>query len=243
MIKGVDVYAGDNEINWAKVKNTGYDFAFIKATQGTSIKDIQYKTNIQNAQYNNLLTGSYHFFEATGNASDQAKYFLDYVGDMNGQLLPVLDAERKGGMTVAQYSRSVQAWLDVVENAIGKKPIIYVNNDYAINSLTHTFREYPLWLAHWGESKPSGKIGGWDKWVWWQNSANATVDGLPNIGGADTDYFDGTIEQLRTYLIEGPTTTQIQVIDHAQGNVIETLQMVLNGDHIVDQKKLYVRKN
>jgi len=161
---------------------------------------------------------------------------------MEGQILPVIDAESHGGMTNEQYSASVQVWLDVVEAAISRKPIIYCSRDYAMNWLTPTFGEYPLWLAQWTLATPSGKVGGWDNWTFWQNAANATVPGLPNHGDTDIDKFDGTMVDLGEYVIGADLTTPVKVVDHGTGALIETLQMVPGGDHIVDQGKLYVKR-
>ena len=244
MLKGVDVYSGDKVIDWGKVRSAGNDFAFIKASQGTTIHDARHEINIQGAQAAGLLVGSYHFFMPTSDAANQAKFFLSCVGDLTGQLIPIIDAEKRGGMTVEAYSASVQAWLDVVEETIGRKPGIYVNGDYAESQLTHTFGEYPLWLAAWNTLPPSGNVGGWTGWTWWQNDAYATVPGMPNINGVDTDRYDGTIAQLRTHVIGSvtPQTTPVRVVDHGTNAVIETLQMVPSGDHIADQGKLYVKR-
>ena len=247
MLKGCDVYAGDGIIDWAKVKAAGVEFAFIKASQGTTIHDARHATNGGVAKVAGLLFGSYCFFEPTSNASDQAKYFIECVekdGGFDGQLIPIIDAEKRGGMTVNQYSASIQAWLDVVEAHIGRKPGVYVNGEYAENQLAHTFGEYPLWLATWTTTPPSGRVGGWTGWTWWQNDAYATVPGMPNTNGVDTDRFNGTLDDLKKFIIGAPaeTTTPVRVIDHASGTLLETLNMVKSGDHIADQGKLYVKK-
>ncbi len=244
MLKGVDVYTGDGTIDWVKVKASGYDFAFIKASEGTGIHDARHASNIKAAKAAGLLVGSYHFFLPNWNGSAQAKFFIECVeedGGFDGQIIPIIDAEKRGGMTVAEYSKSVQAWLDVVESHIGRKPGIYVNVDYAENQLTPTFGAYPLWLAAWSSVPPSGHVGGWSGWTWWQNSAYATVPGMPNTSGVDTDRFSGTIDDLKKYVVGATQNTPVKVINHSTGAVIETLQMVPNGDHIATQGKLYVQ--
>jgi len=244
MLKGVDVYQGDGVIDWTRVKAAGHDFALIKASQGTTIDDGKHAANVANARSAGLVVGSYHFFEPTYNGSAQAKFFADCVGDFGGQIIPTIDAEKRGGMTVDEYTKSVQAWLDVIEHVIGRKPMIYVNRDYAVNQLNPSFGEYPLWLAQRKKTPPTGPIAGWSNWTFWQNDAYATVPGLPNVKGVDTDRFSGTLADLNGLIVGGqpqPTTTPVKVVNHETGELIETLNMVPNGNHIADDRKLYVR--
>src|ERR1035437_9218044 len=133
MLNGVDVYTGDGVIDWAHTYGSGVAFAFVKASEGIGIHDAKHASNIKNAKAAGLLTGSYHFFLPTSNATDQAKFFIDCVeqdGGFNGQMIPIIDAEKRSGMSITEYSASIQAWLDVVETHIGRKPGIYVNGDY-----------------------------------------------------------------------------------------------------------------
>jgi lysozyme len=240
-ILGCDVYSGDGDIDWAKVKKAGYDFAFIKASQGTTIKDSHYEINKKNAQDAGLLISAYEYFTPSSDAYNQARFFLDCVGDFDGMLPLCIDAEKRSGLSVEGYSKSIQAWLDVVEDVTGVPPIIYVNRDYAINSLTHTFGRYPLWLAQWQTAVPSGKVGDWDKWTFWQNSASASVSGLQNKNGADVDVFDGSFDNLKKMVIGQEQTTPIKIVNKKTGVLVANYDMVNGGNHIVDQGKVYVK--
>jgi GH25 family lysozyme M1 (1,4-beta-N-acetylmuramidase) len=73
MLKGIDVYAGDGTVNWEKVMAAGFRFAFIKASQGTSIHDSRHATNIRSARDAGLMVGSYHFFLPTSNAAERPR--------------------------------------------------------------------------------------------------------------------------------------------------------------------------
>jgi len=50
----------------------------------------------------------------------------------------------------------------------------------------------------------------------------------------------GFYRLLPARVSQEPQTNPVKVIDHATGAVIETLQMVKGGDHIGDQRKVYV---
>ncbi len=36
---GIDVFEGDGRVDWMAVKNSGKTFAFVRASEGVSIKD------------------------------------------------------------------------------------------------------------------------------------------------------------------------------------------------------------
>ncbi len=51
----------------------------------------------------------------------------------------------------------------------------------------------PLWLAHWGAADPDHEP--WASWLFWQNAGDQIA--LWCEGGADYDYFNGSIDDLR----------------------------------------------
>jgi GH25 family lysozyme M1 (1,4-beta-N-acetylmuramidase) len=59
-IQGIDVYNGDGAVNWNSVKSGGYDFAFVKATEGVNFIDARFATNMTNANSGGVYVGPYH---------------------------------------------------------------------------------------------------------------------------------------------------------------------------------------
>jgi GH25 family lysozyme M1 (1,4-beta-N-acetylmuramidase) len=59
-IPGIDVYSGDGAVNWTSVKNGGYQFAFVKATEGVNFIDARFNTNMTNANAAGVYVGPYH---------------------------------------------------------------------------------------------------------------------------------------------------------------------------------------
>ncbi|HEX8523815.1 MAG TPA: glycoside hydrolase family 25 protein [Tepidisphaeraceae bacterium] len=60
-IQGIDVYSGDGSVNWTSVKNAGYSFAFVKATEGVNFVDSRFTTNMTSANNAGVYVGPYHF--------------------------------------------------------------------------------------------------------------------------------------------------------------------------------------
>ena len=58
---GIDVSRYQGTINWTSVKNAGIQFAFIKATEGTSYKDPNFNANYTNSYNAGVIRGAYHF--------------------------------------------------------------------------------------------------------------------------------------------------------------------------------------
>src|SRR6476646_3093386 len=60
-IQGLDVSHYQGTINWTSVKNAGYSFTFMKATQGNTYVDPTFATNITGATSKGIYVGPYHF--------------------------------------------------------------------------------------------------------------------------------------------------------------------------------------
>jgi lysozyme len=72
-IQGIDVYSGDDRkvgnnwtINWTAVKNAGYKFVYIKATDGVNDIDPGFDVRFQAAASAGLYVGPYHFCRVNG---------------------------------------------------------------------------------------------------------------------------------------------------------------------------------
>ena len=126
-VPGIDVSYWNAGIHWPKVRATGQRFVFIKATEGDSYSDPTFDDNWLGAKSAGLLRGAYHFFRANRDPKKQAMRFTDYVKSMNdaGELPPVLDLETHDNQNKEKIIARAKTWLDLVEAAFGKKPVIY----------------------------------------------------------------------------------------------------------------------
>ena len=207
-VPGIDVSYWDSGIDWPKVRATGQRFMFTKATEGDFYADPTFDDNWVGAKKAGLLRGAYHFFRANVDPGKQARKFIDYVRTMNddGELPPVLDLETHDGQVKNKIISRAKAWLDEVEDAFGKKPIIY-SGQYFLQSYFSEAgggppswaKNYPLWLAQYpnsyipGSSKPYLPKG-WFEWTFWQYSDKGRVNGIN--ASVDMNVFNGTLEEL-----------------------------------------------
>lgn len=182
-VEGVDVSHYQGEIDWTKVKDDGIAFAIIKATQGTRSVDPRFKLNWAGAKKAGLSRGAYHFLEPDQDGSAQARHFLETVNFAAGDLIPVVDVERKGDALPA----TLKAFLAEVKRRLGVDAVIYVSPSFWNEHLADAFENplpNPLWIAEYGVSqpKPTRKIG---PWLVWQYSQSGRVDGI--AGPVDRD--------------------------------------------------------
>lgn len=164
-VLGIDVSKNQGQIDWVKVANGGYKFAFIKASEGIGYTDKNFAENIKSASINTLLVGPYHFARpaANKNPEDEAKWFLQAAGDYikRGYLRPVLDVEvppssypeaeieEMEAMSDSDLQDWVLRWMNYIEDKTGQIPILYTNRDYYSGKLKKLIDEenYDIWIS------------------------------------------------------------------------------------------------
>jgi GH25 family lysozyme M1 (1,4-beta-N-acetylmuramidase)/LysM repeat protein len=223
-VPGIDVSYWDAGIDWPKVRATGQRFVFVKATEAITYKDPTFDDNWFGAKSAGLLRGAYHFFRCNRDAKKQADFFIDYVKSFNdlGELPPVLDLETDDGQRRDKIVPAVKIWLDRVEAAFDKKPIIYSGQYFLQDYLSEAgggppawAKDYMLWLAQYPNQYIPGTQPflprGWFQWTFWQYSEKGRVNGIN--ADVDLNLFNGTLEELykfagAQFLTEKPVTPQ-----------------------------------
>lgn len=236
-VPGIDVSYWNSGIDWPKVRATGQRFMFAKATEADSYKDPTLGANWKGAKSAGMLRGAYHFFRCQVDPKKQAKNYIDYLKSMkdDGELPPVLDLELSDGMTKDKIIPRVKTWLDLVENAFGRKPIIYSGYYFLQDSLSEAgggppawAKDYPLWIAQYPHQYVEGTSPslprGWFKWTFWQYSEKGRLNGIN--ANVDLDVFNGTLEELykfggATMLTEEPKTPRTHKV--AAGDTFESV--------------------
>ncbi|MFN8413480.1 MAG: GH25 family lysozyme [Anaerolineales bacterium] len=258
-VPGIDVSYWDAGIDWPKVRATGQRFMIAKATEGITYKDQTFPGNWSGAKPAGLLRGAYHFFRCNVDAKKQADYFIDYVRATkdDGELPPVLDLETNDGMTKDKIVPAVKVWLDRVEAAFGKKPIIYSGQyflqDYfsvAGGGPPTWAKDYPLWLAQYPTAYQEGMQPtlprGWFAWTIWQYTDKGVVNGIN--AKVDMNLFNGTLEDLykfagakipdqtpKTYTIKKGDTFESIANDYGvtvRELAAANLQLLVTGDKL-----------
>jgi GH25 family lysozyme M1 (1,4-beta-N-acetylmuramidase) len=183
-VTGIDVSNWQRQIDWLAVAGTGHSFVFAKATEGTTFTDLTFPLNRSGARIAGMRFGAYHFARPSGSsdaavvasAIAQADYFLSVAEPLPTELLPVLDLESTGGLSVARLTLWTQTWLGHVVARTGLKPIVYVSPSFWKEKLGDSpvaaFGGHRLWIAHWTKAAlpilPGASWGGlgWSFWQW-----------------------------------------------------------------------------
>jgi GH25 family lysozyme M1 (1,4-beta-N-acetylmuramidase)/LysM repeat protein len=236
-VPGIDVSYWNSGIDWPKVRATGQRYVFIKASESTSYKDPTFDDNWFGAKSAGLLRGAYHFFRCNADARKQADSFIDYVKSFHddGELPPVLDLETHDGQRRDKIIPAAKIWLERVETAFDKKPIIYSGKfflqDYfseASGGPPSWAKDYPLWLAQYPNQYVSGMEPslprGWFRWTFWQYSEKGRINGIN--ASVDLNVFNGALEELYKLAgaqinIDRPQTPQKHTI--AAGDSFESI--------------------
>ena len=151
---GIDVSHHQDVIDWDKVAGTGVVFAFLKATEASTLVDRQFSFNWKETKKNGIVRGSYHFFRPRSPVEKQISNFLAVQGKLEvGDLPPVLDLEVPDSwrsLSLKKRIAIVRQWLDAVETALGIRPIIYLSSSFLADVLGRDpfLKDYLLWVAN-----------------------------------------------------------------------------------------------
>lgn len=152
-IVGVDVSSYQENVDFGKLKEQGVQFAYIKATEGSTHVDSSFKEKWADAQGAGVASGAYHYFVYSVSGSEQAQNFINTVGELDGRLIPAVDMELTpeevlNPPVVDDVVRGLKSFLAVVEEKYGVKPLIYSQKDYYDKYLAADFSSYPRWARN-----------------------------------------------------------------------------------------------
>ena len=177
-------------------------FVYIKSTEGISVRNKFYSGDYVQARKYGIRTGAYHFWSVRTSGASQAEFFLKHTRFNKGDLPPVLDIEPTKAQ-IAQMGgaesmfRHIRTWLKMVEQKVGVKPVLYVNQMFVNNYLVKEDdlkRNYSVWIARYSEYKPDIRL------TYWQLCPDGRVSGIQ--GDVDINVFNGYKSQFETYLEE-----------------------------------------
>lgn len=201
-VRGVDVSAYQGQIDWKTLSAQDLDFAFIKATEGTTFRDKCFEFNWEQAQKTELSVGAYHFFSFDSEGSTQAENFINTVMPFDGMLPPVIDIEfygdkEKNPPSSIDVGVQLKAMLNALEEHYGLKPIIYATKKSYELYLDGDYAEYDIWIRD-VIKKPSLPDG--RQWTFWQYTNRETLNGYSGEEKyIDLNVFDGSVEEFENY--------------------------------------------
>lgn len=195
-VKGIDVSYYQGTIDWAAVKADGVEFAFSRISDGLNSPDSKFAANWAGSKAAGVLRGAYQYFRPSQDALAQADLFLEKLGPLGADdLPPVIDVEADGGLSPSQIAAKVRIWIDRVEAATGRRPIIYTGFYFWRDSVGGAdFLPSPLWHAQYTTAACPNIAAPWTDWAIWQFTDSGRVAGI--TGNVDVNRFNGTREQL-----------------------------------------------
>lgn len=176
---GVDVSSYQERVDFEKLEKQGVEFVYIKATEGSNHIDPSFRQKWKDAESAGVPAGAYHYFSYESSGVKQAYNFIDTVGDLRGKLIPAIDME----LTLAEVNdppskedvvRGLKAFIGVIEEEYGVKPIIYSQKDYYDKYLADDFKDYPRWVRN--VIYPI-YIDVGDDWTVWQYNDKGKLEG------------------------------------------------------------------
>ncbi|HEY2744861.1 MAG TPA: GH25 family lysozyme, partial [Polyangia bacterium] len=213
VVEGVDVSDGQGAIDWTSVRNAGVRFAIVKATQGTYNTQSRFAANWSGMKAAGVIRGAYHFFDPTDDGVAQANHFLAVMGTLQaGDLPPMLDIEcpdgdatclgfsgGSGKEPAATIRQRMMDFIDTVQGATGRKPIIYTFGSYFSGNGVSTsgLQTYPLYIAYPTTSNCFNVPSPWTSATMWQYSWTGSVAGIS--GQVDRDRFLGDLADLQAF--------------------------------------------
>ena len=111
------------------------------------------------------------------NFREQFYNFKAQMDSVHIDLIPMVDVERSDGKPKKELQDSLKVLLDLLENAYGKKPMIYGTNRSYNELCAPEFNHYPLYIGRYGTNKPV--VTGPSHYTIWQYSESARIPGIP----------------------------------------------------------------
>lgn len=216
IIDGIDVSQHNGTINFAKVKNSGIEYVFVrvgytgytKSTFSTNY-DANYKTYISDAINAGLKVGVYWYSQAlnTREAKQEAKLLVNAIKSYNISMPVVMDYEfagtSSGRLDSAKLSQdkmtaNALAFLKYVDDA-GYDACLYASKNFLEITLDYKQiqKDYTTWVAHY-TTKTDYK-GSYD---YWQYTSVGTVPGISGNVDMNFWYYSG-YEQLDSQVYTG----------------------------------------
>lgn len=218
---GIDVSHYQGEISaedWKKLidgelkaKGHEIDFAYMKATEGSSHVDKRFGENWTAVRdsLGEFRAGAYHFFSFESAGITQLENYTNRVTFMDGMLPPAVDLEFYAGNEnnppdKTSILRELTVMLDGLEQTYHMIPIIYVTEesyDYFLSG-EEAFNRYPLWVRN-VITKPKKLDRQWTIWQFTNKGMLKDEEGAHYFGSeqepfVDINVFYGDTEEFGT---------------------------------------------
>lgn len=184
--KGIDVSVWQSNIDWARVKAAGTEFAMLRAAYSSQGADRKFQQNIEGALRAGVPCGVYLYTLAATpqQARDEAKFLLQLIQPYQLEYPVAFDLEEPtvyDNMSGNDMTAIVKAFFDEMHTA-NYYATLYSSVSVLNSKLNNAaIAKYDIWAAQWGDKCTSILPFGM-----WQYSAKGRVDGI--TGDVDLNY-------------------------------------------------------
>lgn len=195
-VRGIDISSHNGDINLYEAAKDGVEFAFIKASEGESFKDPNFRRNYYKASNAGIMTGAYHFFRFDKGGREQAMNFLEAIGNVKLDIGIAIDIETTGNAPAKDREAILQNIMEMAEflNMKGYRPIVYSNQEGLEDFIIPALPGSPLWICSFNEIPINGE------WLFWQFNHHGKVRGIK--GDVDLNTFCGDRKDWEIFLEE-----------------------------------------
>ncbi|MDE5831272.1 MAG: glycoside hydrolase family 25 protein, partial [Clostridia bacterium] len=199
---GIDVSAHQGEIDWAKVKASGVDFAMIRVgyrgyETGKIMEDTYFKRNASGAAANGVKVGIYFYSAAINEkeALEEAAWVVSKIALYKITYPVVFDFEEFQRNRCIEVDGKVATknalmFLNYVKSS-GYEPMLYANKRDITNRFQKSSFSCKFWLAHYTEE--TDYKGSFNMW---QYTSQGSVPGISGRVDMDIAYFTyGTVAE------------------------------------------------
>lgn len=193
-IRGLDVSAHNGMMNLDAAARQGYKFIFIKASEGNTFRDPNFRINYSKADHAGLKIGAYHFFRFDCDGIPQAKNLLSAIDHRDLHLGVAIDVEEQNNATGVDSTLIAKRLTDMVEylNMSGYRVTLYSNRAGYYDYISNTVPGACLWICAFNADPINAE------WTFWQYDHHGRVDGIR--GDVDLNTFCGSDGDWQRYL-------------------------------------------
>ncbi len=175
--RGIDASHHQGSIDWQRVRRDRIDFAYLKATEGSSFTDPRFVDHARAARRAGLRVGGYHYFTLCSPGAPQAEHFAEVLGIARASSLPpAIDLELLGNCSDpparSALLREIKTFVDAVERRTGQRIVVYAYPDFESRYRIADALHRRLWVRRIGNKPPTGN------WWIWQRDDQASIDGI-----------------------------------------------------------------